>query len=144
MKHTGRGPFQTFNSHHTSSLRTVYTSFTARLEEQNFVKAITIPSPWSNLLTSNGGPQDNEAQTIRQVIVGAKHKITELKKIAGPLPAVEKKPYKKQISDLIDFVGGHRAVVSPLRTLPPELLAEIFLHVVPYLMSIMGRNHTAY
>jgi hypothetical protein len=74
---------------------------------------MTIPSPWPNLLISNGGPQDNEAQAIRQAIVGAEHKITGLAKIAGPLPAVEKEPYKKQISDLMDFVDSHRAVVSP-------------------------------
>lgn len=90
------------------------------------------PSLWPHLLTSNASPQDNEACAIRQGIVRAEHKITKLAKIAGPLPAIEKELYNfRQIPDLIDFVDNHKAIVSLLRTLPPELLDERFLHIVP-------------
>jgi len=92
---------------------------------------MTIPSPWPHLLASNRVPQASETQAIRQAIVEADRKMAELVKIAGPLPATEKEPYHKQISDFIDFVDTHKGVVSPVRVLPPELLSEIFIHVVP-------------
>ena len=92
---------------------------------------MTIPSPWPHLLTPNRVPQDSETHAIRQAVVEADRKIAELAKISGPLPAIEKEPYNKQISDFIDFVDTHRGVVSPVRVLPPELLTEIFIHIVP-------------
>ncbi|KAJ7231048.1 hypothetical protein B0H12DRAFT_218789 [Mycena haematopus] len=83
------------------------------------------------LLTTNEPPEDSEStSTIRSVI----------SKTAARLASLEDEIYKtkqklKHLKDertsLSSHHAQHKAILSPLRRMPPELLSEIFLSTLP-------------
>ncbi|KAJ8082076.1 hypothetical protein AAF712_006065 [Marasmius tenuissimus] len=87
-------------------------------------------SPVPHLLNSNDYPRDEDAESIRKVLhqVDSDLKpliseIDRLKAIVADLEAARE--------TLVNFAREHRAVLSPTRRLPSEILQAIFLHCLP-------------
>ena len=81
-------------------------------------------SPLRHLLKSNAAPSDSEVIAIRALITGAVASIEELHR---RFPTGD--PASQAIeSQLLKTIEAHKALLSPVRYLPSEILQEIFLH----------------
>ena len=78
-------------------------------------------SPLHHLLKSNVAPSDSEIVTIRALIDEMEVQIEELHHNHFPSSQATE-------SRLLEFVQVHKALLSPVRYLPSEVLREIFLH----------------
>ena len=78
-------------------------------------------SPLLHLLKSNVAPSDSEVITIRALITEVEVRIEELHH--NHFPASQDTE-----SRLLEFIQVHKALLSPVRYLPSEILQEIFLH----------------
>ena len=81
-------------------------------------------SPLRHLLKSNAAPSDSEVIAIRALITDAEASIEELHR---------RFPTRDHASQAIESrllitIEAHRALLSPIRYLPSEILQEIFLH----------------
>ena len=83
-------------------------------------------SPLRHLLKSNVTPSDSEVIAIRAVITDAEASIEELHR---RFPSLD---HASQVieSQLLKTIEAHRALLSPVRYLPSEILQEIFLYYV--------------
>ena len=81
-------------------------------------------SPLRHLLKSNTSPSDSEVIVIRALITGAETSIEELHR---RFPTGD---HASQVieSQLLKTIEAYRALLSPVRYLPSEILQEIFLH----------------
>ena len=81
-------------------------------------------SPLRHLLKSNAIPSDSEVIVIRALITEARASVEELHR---RFPTLD---HASQVieSQLLEFIETHRALLSPVRYLPSEILQEIFLH----------------
>jgi hypothetical protein len=81
-------------------------------------------SPLRHLLKSNETPSDSEVITIRALINDTEAEIEELHR---RFPARDR---ASQVIEpqLLKIIEAHRALLSPIRYLPSEILQEIFLH----------------
>ena len=81
-------------------------------------------SPLRHLLKSNAAPSDSEIITIRALITDAEASIEELH---CRFPTSD--PASQIIeSQLLKSIEAHRALLSPVRCLPSEILQEIFFY----------------
>ena len=81
-------------------------------------------SPLLHLLKSNVAPSDSEIITIRALITEVENQIEELhQNRRNHLPASQATE-----SRLLEFIQVHKALLSPVRYLPSDVLQEIFLH----------------
>ena len=78
-----------------------------------------------HLLKSNATPSDSEVITIHALITDAEAWIEELH---HHFPAAHDRTSKVVESQLLKIIESHRALLSPVRYLPSEILQEIFLH----------------
>ena len=79
-------------------------------------------SPVPHLLSSNAIPNEEERKLIREAIVEAEARISQI------IGDGEARGFEQRtLSTLKDFVCTHRALLSSIRYLPPELLQEVFL-----------------
>ena len=78
-----------------------------------------------HLLKSNATPSDSEVITIHALITDAEAWIEELH---HHFPAAHDRTSKVIESQLLKIIESHRALLSPVRYLPSEILQEIFLH----------------
>ena len=85
-------------------------------------------SPLRHLLTSNLAPSDSEIITIRALIIDAEVRIEELHR-RFPTPNGASQGIE---SKLLKFMKAHKALLSPVRYLPSEILQEIFLRYPDY------------
>ena len=81
-------------------------------------------SPLQHLLKSNATPSDSEVITIRALISEAEARIEDLHR---RFPARNRASKVKE-SQLLKIIETHRALLSPVRYLPSEILQEIFRH----------------
>ncbi|KAJ7301661.1 hypothetical protein DFH08DRAFT_906622 [Mycena albidolilacea] len=85
-------------------------------------------SPFSDLLsTSVSPPSDSQIQEICSEIERAESTISDTDTHLARLQGAMDKLLRHR-AELVDFVKSHRAVISPLRRLPSEILLEIFEH----------------
>jgi hypothetical protein len=80
-------------------------------------------SPLRHLLKSNAAPSDSEVIAIHALITDAEFWIEELHRF----PARDRAFHVTE-SKLLEIIEAHRALLSPVRYLPSEILQEIFLH----------------
>jgi F-box-like len=80
-------------------------------------------SPLRHLLTSNLAPSDSEVITIRALITDAEVRIEELHRRFPTHNSASQGTESK----LLKFIEAHKALLSPVRYLPSEILQEIFL-----------------
>ena len=81
-------------------------------------------SPLRHLLKSNAAPSDSEVIAIRALITDAEASVEELHR-RFPTRDHASQAIKSQ---LLKTIEAHRALLSPVRYLPSEILQEIFLH----------------
>jgi hypothetical protein len=81
-------------------------------------------SPLRHLLKSNATPSDSEVITIHALIIDAEARIEDLHR-RFPAPDRASKDIESRLFKIIE---AHRALLSPVRYLPSEILQEIFLH----------------
>ncbi|CAA7260465.1 unnamed protein product [Cyclocybe aegerita] len=93
------------------------------------------PTPW--LLTSNEPPSPDERSLILETLRKTQNKIHALfQRIEErntpdhPFSRIDRDTWT-QLEVLEDFLRRHRAILSPLRSFPSELLAEIFILSIP-------------
>ncbi|KAJ7055370.1 hypothetical protein C8F01DRAFT_1373895 [Mycena amicta] len=91
-------------------------------------------SPFQSILHSNYVPTDSESATIRDFLVDPGKQLvdiqTELKRVQRVLKALAHRQDR-----LKKFINAHRALVSPMRRMPPEIVQNIFVATLPN-----GRN----
>ena len=80
-------------------------------------------SPLPHLLTSNVTPSDSEIVTIRALISEVEVRIEDSELHHNNFPGSQATE-----SRLLKFIQVHKALLSPVRYLPSEVLQEIFLH----------------
>lgn len=73
-----------------------------------------LKSPVPSLLRSNGPPSDKERSLIRQAIESAEASLKD----------------DDEKESLANFVRTHKAILSPSRRLPSELIFEIFRYYI--------------
>ncbi|KAJ7190181.1 hypothetical protein GGX14DRAFT_483677 [Mycena pura] len=84
-------------------------------------------SPCPEHLVTNSVPSDLQTNEIYTLILSTEAEISDLDaKIVNLQRALDRLKLKR--AGLTDFVKSHRGVVSTIRRLPSELLAEIFSH----------------
>ncbi|KAF9527284.1 hypothetical protein CPB83DRAFT_856293 [Crepidotus variabilis] len=80
-----------------------------------------LESPIPGLVSSNDPPSDAERIAATEAIVAAESRLKNEKVLASP-------GYDYHTQPLVEYIQAHRAVLSPARKLPTELLREIFAH----------------
>ena len=93
-------------------------------------------SPLRHLLKSNATPSDSEVTAIRAFISEAEASLEELHR---RFPTGDHASQAIE-SQLLKTIEAHRALLSPVRYLPSEILQEIFLHYAD--SQLEGRNVT--
>ncbi|KAF8218286.1 hypothetical protein K438DRAFT_1557093, partial [Mycena galopus ATCC 62051] len=82
------------------------------------------------LLNSNEAPEDSEFTFIRSIVSDADACLArlddEISKIEGKLQQL-----KEERALLSGYQACNRSIISPLRRIPPEVLAEIFSCTLP-------------
>ncbi|KAJ7147709.1 hypothetical protein C8R43DRAFT_529151 [Mycena crocata] len=104
------------------------------------------------LLTTDEVPDDNEQSFIRSVVYEAEKGVANLDEEISRLRDRLRK-LEEERSLLSNYCTQNRGILSPLRRMPTELLAEIFLRTsvgealdikaVPWVLSRVSRHWTA-
>ncbi|KAF7327979.1 hypothetical protein MKEN_00378300 [Mycena kentingensis (nom. inval.)] len=93
------------------------------------------------LLESNSAPSESEACTIRQVIASKEAQLDqiqlEIAQAASTQETAATDRTRLVLAELLrqrdathETLEAHRALLSPIRRIPPEILGEIFLHTL--------------
>ncbi|KAF7376680.1 hypothetical protein MSAN_00085000 [Mycena sanguinolenta] len=89
-----------------------------------------MPSPFASHLGTNYCPKDNELLEIRALLVEPTRRLQRLDdEIAELQKAIDKLAEERHI--LQTYVDGHKALVSPVRRLPLDIIQEIFVACIP-------------
>lgn len=95
-----------------------------------FIPTKRFASPVPDLVDTNGVPSEAEAIMVWETLLEAEQEITRVeteiertKKLLAHLLAEQQK--------LNLYVAAHKSVVSSIRHLPPEIMADIFIHALP-------------
>ena len=87
-------------------------------------------SPFSLVLDTNYIPTDAEARQIQNLLSQPISSISRLDSEISRMQAIIKDMSLTR-DKLRNYVVSHRALLSPVRRLPPEVVAEIFVHCLP-------------
>src|SRR4051812_34318091 len=86
---------------------------------------VTPPSPVPRLLAGNGTPTEAERILIREAITVAEDMLKQ--NIADGPASADSMRRTKSREAWKEFVRSHKALLLPVRDLPPEILQQIFL-----------------
>ncbi|KAJ7330531.1 hypothetical protein DFH08DRAFT_669428, partial [Mycena albidolilacea] len=93
-------------------------------------------------LNSNEPPKDSEDVFIRSVVLDAEASLAdldaEISKIEG-----RRKQLEEERASLSNYIARHRAILSPIRYIPPELLGQIFSLTLPSIAEGWDREYMA-
>jgi len=106
---------------HLTSITKAFRALPLRFKANHCADEGIPKSPLPHLLKSNVAPSDSEIITIRALITEVEVQIEELHH--NHLLASQATE-----SQLLEFIQVHKALLSPVRYLPSEVLQEIFLH----------------
>ncbi|KAK7031033.1 hypothetical protein VNI00_013823 [Paramarasmius palmivorus] len=81
------------------------------------------PSPFHHVLQSNYAPSQEELKEIEALISEPEKQVQLLNEKISQLQAERNRLQK--------FIDNHRALLSPARRLPRDIIAEVFLHCLP-------------
>ncbi|KAH6911005.1 hypothetical protein BKA70DRAFT_1146351, partial [Coprinopsis sp. MPI-PUGE-AT-0042] len=81
-------------------------------------------TPFKDRLSTNYIPSDDETIAIQKLIEAVEPQIDSLD--------AEIETMKQRRAIYASFVADHRALISPIRHMPPDILHNIFSHCVPY------------
>ncbi|KAF9006684.1 hypothetical protein BDQ17DRAFT_1352197 [Cyathus striatus] len=93
--------------------------------------SLTMPeSPFTNLLHTNFAPSDLEADQIKDFLLESTYQMSNLEdeivRVQRVLDAL-----KDKFHALSAGVEAHRALLLPIRRLPPDVVCEVFVHCLP-------------
>lgn len=92
------------------------------------ISTINLPEPpFPHLLQSNIPPSDSEAIDILKVVSAVEAQFLRPQEIQE---LGTDRMTKHQLDHAHQFVHAHKGVLSAIRRIPPELLQEIFLHII--------------
>jgi hypothetical protein len=94
--------------------------------------ATAIPSPMPDRVGTNYVPSSSEANLIRSTLSQVQSNISLLDHESGRLRAtsmLDRVSHNRET--LLKFSAEYQALLSPVRCLPPEVLAEIFYYCSP-------------
>ncbi|KAF8195629.1 hypothetical protein K438DRAFT_1826258, partial [Mycena galopus ATCC 62051] len=91
---------------------------------------LLVDSPFANRLNTNYVPSDSETLEIRALLVDPE---AQLARIDAQIKEVENTldQLKTQRASLRQPIDAHRALISPIRRIPQDVLIEIFLSCLP-------------
>ncbi|KAF9444247.1 hypothetical protein P691DRAFT_807686 [Macrolepiota fuliginosa MF-IS2] len=94
----------------------------------------SMESLFSDKLNSNYIPNDDEVATIKELLLEPDQKLHD---ITGEIEEIKAQLGKllQEKEDLNEQLKAHKALLSPARRLPPDVVQKIFLHCLP-----MDRN----
>ncbi|KAK7031032.1 hypothetical protein VNI00_013822 [Paramarasmius palmivorus] len=84
---------------------------------------MVVSSPFDRVLRTNYAPSAEELGAIRKLVLSPEEQVQLLNEKIFQLEAERDK--------LQSFINDHRALLSPARRLPRDIIAEIFLHCLP-------------
>ncbi|KAJ7918994.1 hypothetical protein B0H13DRAFT_2657103 [Mycena leptocephala] len=87
-------------------------------------------TPFQEILHTNAVPSDAECQRIRELLVGPRRVAAELSDEIERLQGLIHQLTEKR-AHLNDFIDAHAALISPVRRLPEDVVAEIFAASLP-------------
>ncbi|KAJ6559915.1 hypothetical protein B0H19DRAFT_945196, partial [Mycena capillaripes] len=87
-------------------------------------------SPFQDILHTNVAPSDSECQGIRDFLEGPYKRIADLTEELVHLDSLRKELLQKR-GDLLHFIDAHRALLSPARQLPEDIVRAIFMACTP-------------
>ncbi|KAJ7883990.1 hypothetical protein B0H13DRAFT_1721179 [Mycena leptocephala] len=87
-------------------------------------------TPFQEILHTNAVPSDAECQRIRELLVGPRREAAELSDEIERLQGLIHHLTEKR-AHLNDFIDAHAALISPVRRLPEDVVAEIFAASLP-------------
>ncbi|KAJ7629700.1 hypothetical protein DFH06DRAFT_1005704, partial [Mycena polygramma] len=79
----------------------------------------------SDLLQSNVAPLESDIPFIRNIVSGGQDRVDAFDAQIDSLQATLAQLIRRR-AETAEYVRQHRAVISPVRRVPPELLCEIF------------------
>lgn len=80
-------------------------------------------SPFAQHLHTNYAPSDLEVKAIRSHLIPHSQEVLRLGALISELSA--------QRNKTMDYIDAHKALISPVRRLPPDIVQEIFLACLP-------------
>ncbi|KAJ7463613.1 hypothetical protein FB451DRAFT_1265033 [Mycena latifolia] len=97
------------------------------------------PADFTRLLTSNDVPLDNEVPQIRQIVADSQDRADALDaQIDGLRAALAQ--LVQQRHDLVRDMREYKAILSPIRRVPAELICAIFSMVLPFTRCLGGSS----
>ncbi|KAJ7663941.1 hypothetical protein DFH06DRAFT_1087795 [Mycena polygramma] len=91
------------------------------------------------LLTNNEPPEDSEKTFIRSLVSTADARLTHLDEEISKLRA-QLKRLEEERASFFSYRARNRAILSPLRRMPPEVLNEIFFWTLPLTTDTLRRT----
>ncbi|KAJ7741390.1 hypothetical protein B0H16DRAFT_1565632 [Mycena metata] len=87
-------------------------------------------SPFAGLLGTNYCPTDEEVPEIKALLVDPAHRLKHLNhEIAELQKALD--TLAEERDSVIAYMDGHKALISPVRRLPLDIIQEIFIACIP-------------
>ncbi|KAJ7755561.1 hypothetical protein B0H16DRAFT_1458635 [Mycena metata] len=87
-------------------------------------------TPFKAILHTNTVPSDGDCQRIRELLAGPRREAAKLTEEIERLHALIKELTEKR-DNLNEFIDPHLALISPIRRLPHDVVAEIFAACLP-------------
>lgn len=87
-------------------------------------------SPYAHILHTNHVPSESQLQEIRRYLVKPEERLQRLEAEIARMRAIVE-GLESEHSKLKEFVDLHRALLSPIRRMAPELLQEMFVRCLP-------------
>ncbi|KAJ7048282.1 hypothetical protein C8F01DRAFT_1192541 [Mycena amicta] len=91
---------------------------------------LRLPARYQTLLSTNYIPTDSECGDIRDFLVGPEQQLAGVNADMDRLQTLIK-GLESRRDILQKFISAHRALISPMRRMPPEILQHIFGEVLP-------------
>ncbi|THU98229.1 hypothetical protein K435DRAFT_777603 [Dendrothele bispora CBS 962.96] len=87
-------------------------------------------SPFANYLDTNVSPSEQEVACIRNLLHDPERELWRMDDEISRLKSLLH-DLQSQRQQLTDYISAHRALVSPFRQFPPEIISKIFMRCLP-------------
>ncbi|KAJ3736081.1 hypothetical protein DFJ43DRAFT_990080, partial [Lentinula guzmanii] len=90
----------------------------------------TVQSPFASVIGTNYVPSTAELEKVKDLLPQPQ---IELSKVLSEIDRVQAAldDLLSQKQSIENYIDAHKSLLSPVRRIPPETLAEIFIHCLP-------------
>ncbi|KAF8636338.1 hypothetical protein AX16_010993 [Volvariella volvacea WC 439] len=88
------------------------------------------PSPFASVLYTNHAPSSKEVEEINQLLVSPQERLMALDEELDRLNKLIDQVSSAR-ENIRQYIDAHKALLSPIRRLPPEIITEIFVNCLP-------------